>query len=537
MQNCHCDLCSKVHTFKLGILFILVLCFVTGILTPDAIATALDDYVAVYDANFSYIEKSRSFDWGTLTRGYILEMTSQGWRDPCEVEPVVWKHWVTVVVPEWDLLLGTTQGTALIIISDGNTTDPEPLASEIDPNYRDIAAGTRSVVVELSGVPNQPLRFADEDVNRIEDEIIAYSWDKFLNGGDAYWPAQLPMVKSVVRCMDTVQDFVENYAADTKTIDYFVLTGGSKRGWTAWLTAAVDMRVTALAPIVSDLLNMRRSFAHHWAAYGFWAEALEPYEQMGIFDWFDTPEANELLEIVDPFEYRHRLNIPKYIINAAGDNFFVMDSIRFYFNQLEEETYLRHVPNTDHYLTGAFEDVYSSMIPYYDAFLYGDARPKFSWSFEDDGSIRVETVDTPKDVNLVQATNLTSRDFRLGTIGTAWEDTDLYDTGGGIYVGQVNEPNSGWTAFFVELVYESPFQGADEFDYVFTTEMRVLPEILPYEGDFDRDRITDVNDLMILSGVWLTENVYRDIAPRMGGDGIINLEDFGVFALHWLEGE
>jgi PhoPQ-activated pathogenicity-related protein len=299
------------------------------------------------------------------------------------------------------------------------------------------------------------------------------------------------------------------------------------------------MRVTAIAPIVSDLLNMRRSFAHHWAAYGFWADALSPYEEMGIFDWFDTPEANELLEIVDPFEYRDRLTIPKYIINAAGDNFFVMDSIRLYFDHLQGETYLRHVPNTDHYLTGAFEDVYSSMIPYYDAFLYGDARPKLSWTFEDDGSIRVETddVNVPKDVNLVQASNLTSRDFRLGTIGPIWEDTDLNDLGGGIYVGQVNEPNSGWTAFYVEVVYESPFQGADAFDYVFTTEMRVIPELLPYEADFDRDRITDANDLEIFSQVWLSENVYRDIWPRMGGDGIIKFEDFGVFAMHWLEGK
>jgi len=243
-----------------------------------------------------------------------------------------------------------------------------------------------------------------------------------------------------------------------------------------------------------------------------------------------------LVEIVDPFEYRDRLVMPKFIVNAAGDDFFVSDSIRFYFNQLPGETYLRHVPNTDHYLTGAFDDVFNSMIPYYDALLNEDERPVFSWSLEEDGSIRVETVDVPRTVNLWQASNPSTRDFRLPTIGTAWESSAVADQGGGVYIGEVDEPESGWTAFFIELVYDSPFRGPNEFDYHFTTEMRVLPETLPYEADFDRDNITDILDLDILSRVWLSENSYRDIAPVMSGDGIVNSKDFAVFARHWLEG-
>jgi hypothetical protein len=65
--------------------------------------------------------------------------------------------------------------------------------------------------------------------------------------------------------------------------------------------------------------------------------------------------------------------------------------------------------------------------------------------------------------------------------------------------------------------------------------MRVLPEILPFEADFNRDRITDILDVGILSEVWLTDNAYRDIAPRRGGDGTINLYDLGILAMHWME--
>ena len=493
-------------------------------------ATSLDDYVAAPDSNYSYIEVDSDSD--LLTSAYTLDLTSLGWRDSSEVAPVVWTHWVTVYKPTLNFLI--TTDTALLLVNGGDNSDPPP---SYDEQLRQLSLGTGSVIVVLSAVPNQPLQFSDEMTPRTEDEIIAYSWDKFLQSGDANWPVQLPMVKSVVRCMDAVQDFIDAVTGGARPVNQFVLTGGSKRGWTAWLTAAVDPdnRVAAIAPIVSDLLNMKRSFAHHWAAYGFWADALWPYEELGIFDWFDIPQASQLMEIVDPYEYRDRLQMPKFIINSAGDDFFVMDSIQFYIDGLSGETYLRHVPNTDHYLTDAYDDVLNSMVPYYDAFLNGYTRPEFSWSVQLDGSIRVDTIDTPKAVNLWQADNPVTRDFRLVTIGAAWTSSPLPDEGGGIYIGQVDEPESGWTAFFVELIYESPFQGADEYDYHFTTQMCVLPEILPFEADFNRDRITNIFDLSILSEVWLTGNIYRDIAPRRGGDGTVNLYDFGLLALHWME--
>ena len=514
-------------------LFCYLMVGLCSLLCESAAATALDDYLAITDFNYSYAQVGgASFDFSTLTRGYTLELTSQSWRNLAEVDRVLWKHWITIVVPEWDLLLGETKNTALVLIDDGKNTDPAPA---IDPAYRVLAAGTRSVVAVVSAVPNQPLQFSDESEPRIEDEIIAYSWKEFLETGDPNWVVQLPMVKSVVRCMDAVQDFVGNHANETKMIEHFVLTGGSKRAWTAWLTAAVDSRVTAIAPIVGDLLNMRRSFPHHWATYGFWAEALTPYEEMGIFDRLATPEASVLLEIVDPFEYTDRLNIPKFIINSAGDDFFVPDSVQYYIDGLFGETYLRHVPNTDHYLTGAYEDVLNSVVPYYDALLNGNPRPVFSWQLLDGGSIQVQVSDQPKAVNLWQATNPEARDFRLVTIGPVWASTSLPDLGGGLYVASVDEPATGWTAFFVELVYESPFQGPDEFDYHFTTEMRILPESLPYEGDLNRDTKTDVMDLAVLSNAWLTDNPYMDFVPRRTGDGIVNFLELTLLGRHWLE--
>ena len=51
------------------------------------------------------------------------------------------------------------------------------------------------------------------------------------------------MVKSAVRAMDAVEQCVEREWSHK--VETFTVTGASKRGWTTWLTGAVDPRVTA----------------------------------------------------------------------------------------------------------------------------------------------------------------------------------------------------------------------------------------------------------------------------------------------------
>jgi PhoPQ-activated pathogenicity-related protein len=157
------------------------------------------------------------------------------------------------------------------------------------------AVATRSVAAELRMVPNQPLIFAGEAQPRAEDAIIAYSWDKYLRTGDEFWPLRLPMTKSVVRAMDVITAFAANAAAGGVEVGRFVLGGASKRGWTAWTTAAVDRRVAGIIPLVIDILNIEASFEHHYRAYGFWAPAIAAYQASGIMRWAGTRELAALL--------------------------------------------------------------------------------------------------------------------------------------------------------------------------------------------------------------------------------------------------
>jgi len=429
--------------------------------------TALDNYVAATDTNYSYRLVTTLPGKGQTT--HVLEMTSQAWLTTNEVDRPLWKHWLTIVRPDT-----VAHSTALLFITGGANDGKVPKSA--DGNLVQVALATKSVVAELRMVPNQPLVFAGETEGRKEDSLIAYTWDKFLRTGDAKWPARLPMTKAAVRALGTVSAFCGSADGGNVKVDKFVVAGGSKRGWTTWTTAAVDKRVVAIIPIVIDVLNIEPSMMHHYAAYGFWAPSIDDYTAFRIMDWNGTPEYRALMKIEEPYEYRQRLTMPKFIINASGDQFFLPDSSQFYFDDLPGVKYLRYVPNADHSLKGS--DAFETLSACYAAVLDHSSLPKFSWTLERDGSIRVTTKDPPSAVNLWQATNPDARDFRLETLGPKWQSATLTDQGGGVYVGAVSAPPQGWTAFFVELTFPS---GSQSPPFKFTTQVRVVPDVLPYK--------------------------------------------------------
>jgi PhoPQ-activated pathogenicity-related protein len=209
--------------------------------------------------------------------------------------------------------------------------------------------------------------------------------------------------------------------------------------------------------------------------YGFYAPAVGDYTRARIMDWDGTPQYRALMKIEEPYEYRARLTLPKFLINATGDQFFVPDSAQFYFNDLPGVKYLRYVPNADHSLRGS--DAWKTLLACYSAILKGTKLPQFSWTLESDGSIRVKCQDRPDAVKLWQATNPNARDFRLETTGPAWRSTDLMDEGSGVYFAKVEKPEKGWTAFFAELTFEN----GSSTPFKFTTQVRVTPDEKPFK--------------------------------------------------------
>jgi PhoPQ-activated pathogenicity-related protein len=91
--------------------------------------------------------------------------------------------------------------------------------------------------------------------------------------------------------------------------------------------------------------------------------------------------------------------------------------------------------------------------------------------------MEVTTDRKPAAVKLWRATNPDARDFRLESLGPKWESSTLAATSEGRYLATVPKPPQGWTAFFVELTYPS----GTIVPMKLTTEVRVLPDVLPYK--------------------------------------------------------
>jgi PhoPQ-activated pathogenicity-related protein len=440
--------------------------------------TALDRYIAKADPAYRW-ELKGTYPAEDHTT-YVIELTSQSWRTAEEVDRPVWKHWLTVVKPKE--LNAKRSRSAFLVIGGGSHLNEPPMGPPA--RVKALALGTGTVVAELGMVPNQPLTFKDSpDRAREEDDLIAYSRNRYMDSGDEEWLVRLAMVKSGVRAMDCLQEFLASEAGGKQQVEQFVVSGGSKRGWTTWLVGLVDPRVVAIAPLVIDALNSQAITRHHYEVYGFFSSALNDYVEHKIFPHkIGTPEYGRALAIEDPYQYRHRarLKIPKFMINAAGDEFFLPDNARFYYAELPEEKHLQYVPNTKHNLANS--DALESLQAFYELVIDDKPRPQMTWnrSKEEPAKLLVTASPRPKQALLWQATNLEARDFRLDVIGTAWKSTPLeFPAGGTLELPAPKDPAKGFMAYFVELTFDV---GAS-YPLKLTTQVYVTPDLRHFKWE------------------------------------------------------
>ncbi|MEQ8848066.1 PhoPQ-activated pathogenicity-related family protein [Botrimarina sp.] len=434
--------------------------------------TALDEYVAAPDDSFAWevVERVESDTHTTL----VVDLTSQTWRSPEEVSRTEWKHWLTIVVPK-----GATADTALLFIGGGRNGEAAP--EKADDRFVKTALATQTVVAELPTVPNQPLRVLASDAprrDRYEDDLLAATWVRFMETGDPAWLAQLPMAKSAGAAMTAVQQCLAE-EADAPRIERFTVAGASKRGWTTWLAAITDDRVAAIAPIVIDVLNIEPSMRHHKAVYGFWSEALGDYERQGLADSLGSPKSAAIRRVVDPYAYRDRLTLPKCLINAAGDEFFLPDSSRFYFADLPGEKHLSYTPNAGHSLKGS--NALDTLVAFHASVAHGLERPKVTWQSDYDAPVHtVRCTARPVTATLWRAVNPDARDFRNAAVGQAYEPTPLQPEADGSYRIPIEAPPEGYSATFARFAFDigapAPFR--------VSTPVWIAPDVEPFaEGD------------------------------------------------------
>jgi PhoPQ-activated pathogenicity-related protein len=434
---------------------------------------ALDAYIAKPDPSFGWKEVGKIS--GPGYHGAVLELTSQTWDAPKDVNRTAWKHWMTVIVPD-----KVSHDKAFLYIDGGDNTDPAP--TKAAERFATLAVETQSVVVDLADVPNQPLSFAQDPQHkaRVEDEIIAYLQARVAKTGDTSQLLRLPMVKSGTAAMTAAQQYLASDTGGKLKVNGFVVAGGSKRGWTTWLVGAEDRRVVGIIPIVISILNTDATAIHHWRAMGYFSPALKDYVDNGLIPGLiGKPGLEAINAVEDPLNYQDRptMRIPKFVINAVGDQYFPPDNTRYGYSKVAEPKRLRMIPNSKHSTAGT--DIMDSITAFYDAVINGRPIPSYSWGVRKDGAIVVRSAVKPLEVNLWQGTNPKARDFRVDTIGKAFTATKLTRQKDGSWVGEVQKPASGYTAYFVELTYP----GTAKRPLKFTTEVYVKPDVLPYRWE------------------------------------------------------
>ncbi len=390
----------------------------------------------------SYLTKPDTTYSYSITRSSMedtIDLTSQTWQG----KP--WTHKLIVRESKSPI----KKGLCVLLIT-GNGPRPG------DRLLMDAVAGAVNLPTSfLFSIPNQPL------YGFSEDNLIAYTFDKYLETKDPSWPLLFPMTKSVLRAMDAIQDATKN---SDNPIKQFIITGASKRGWTTWLTgAAGDSRVKAIAPMVIDNLNLGKQMKHQLELWGKYSEQIIAYTNRGLQAKFVSPEGRHLGDIVDPYTYRSSIRVPTLIITGANDPYWAADACRQYYDDLKQPKWLVTVPNVGHNLGGGAEAIETL-----GAFCHSVAgaypMPKESWD------VRLVNKDTVR----------ISLNFGRGKLLklTAWsavrEDFDFkqarYEN---VAAAEPTNPNSGRVEVYVKLPTSGNLSVFGEATYMGTKSFRL----------------------------------------------------------------
>lgn len=401
-----------------------------------------------------------------------FNLNSQTWSPQGVVSPERWQNGVDIYIPD-----SAREKNALVVINNGSNNNgsgtPVAPTNFNEEELSRIAIATRTVVISVSNVPNQVLSYQGVTTPLGEDNSVAYSWKLFIGDTHKYQDASLhiPMAASVSQAFRLAKKELTQ-----QNINKFIVTGASKRGWAAWLTALSDPDVGAVVPFAMDLLNTQKSLEHMYQSYGKnWPVAFYPYYNQGIDRQIGTDKFARLMRLEDPLTYLNtdmgdRLKIDKYIINASGDDFYVPDNSHFYYGLLPGSKSLRVVPNSTH--NGILSVAEQSLITFVNRFQEKQKLPEITENVQSRGDGKKELVVnfSEKPVAILQwtARNPAARDFRYACDIKYNSVPVSLATGDNTLSISLTTPDSGWQATYIEATFTD--------GYVATTQVYITPD-------------------------------------------------------------
>lgn len=431
----------KKKRYLLSLIFLFAVWLSTHAQIPS---TALEAYIQKEDQ--SHVWEVVEVQTYNDCKVYSIFLISQKWQD------MLWKHELTLYVPD---ALSHAEGV-LLFITGGDLDENRMVrfsdrSDKISQSISEIALSNQAPTAVLRQVPNQPLYG-----HLKEDALIAHTLNQFRETSDYTSPLLFPMVKSVVKAMDTLEEFLK--IKEGKSVKNFLISGISKRGWTTWLTAATqDPRVVAIAPMVIEMLNFPEFFKSQYLAYGDFSEKIGDYVKLNIPQALESDFGKQVVKMIDPYSYLDKITIPKLIVMGTNDPYWTIDAIQNYIHQIPGTCLLHYVPNTGHNV-GDKDSTFDALSAFFYHTLHKEEYPAYSWQLNQKRKITLDVNYLTSRLNAIklwQATSLT-RDFRK----SEWSSTsiDLRQKKNKVKV-VVEYPQEGYKAFFVELEYQSPIGG------------------------------------------------------------------------------
>jgi PhoPQ-activated pathogenicity-related protein len=411
-----------------------LLLIITMTLTVTSFTYAnLIDYVKSDDTAYKW-EKISHKRLDAHTLAFRLKLTSQKWQN------IIWEHIIDIIIPTNSIHTSTF---VYFFITGTNNKD------RAIERGREMAHKINAPVVILHDIPNQPLFN-----NLWEDDLIAFTFLKYLETQDNTWPLIFAMVKAAVKAMDAVEEVLRS---DSNTaVKGFVVSGSSKRGWTAWLTAAADQRIKGIIPIVYDNLNMKKQMKHQLDSWKNYSDEISEYKGRSLPQRLLDGEkkVEKLAHLVDPFAYHNKITVPKLIVIGTNDPYWPLDALNLYYPDLLGEKYIHYVPNEGHQISllkGELRDeTFDTMAAFFEKVEGILELPEFTGKVTEQRQKTIFTMKSTLQPHSVRVwkTHSSTRDFR----NSRWKDYHL-KTQRQTYTFEAIKPRVGFIAYFGEATY------------------------------------------------------------------------------------
>jgi len=400
-------------------------------------------------------------------KAYFLDFVSQSWH-PEKTVPPVWRHWLTLIIPNQRV-----KDIGMLVLTEGFSTNETPM-SEISPYFISLAVSSKSVVAILEGFPRDKVGIYETPakvVNLEPTEFVSWSLKQYFETYDPGWIVFCPLVKSVVRAMDAIQEFLLKNLRSEIPLKEFVLCGDAPF-FVPWLVPSVDSRVIGLVSINASAFHLEQQIKRMFMDEISFPPLFAEMDDAGILPLLETEDGENLLKVIDPYSYRTSLQIPKLVVSIGNEQGYNLVPLSEQMNSeipepvswlmcphlqlsrefafLPQQMLLNFLPST-HTPIYDFKD---TLRVFYHRILGQKNMPIFHWDFSPTGECTVKVSEEIIECRVWYCSkdkrgdifNLTNKD---------WKCKNLSEVAEGSYRTNIPLPLQQYTGAFVEVIFPS----------------------------------------------------------------------------------